>query len=266
MAPGPSRTRRASLAPARPDRIAGGGRPAGAVPALYRGGYSLLLLPAHWLGGGPLSQYHRMLFTNALLSALVFPLVHVLLTRVFRVPARLAATAAFLAALYLPLVVTTQFAWPESVLPALVLVAAITLAAVVTASRPRAAAGWAIACGGCAGAVAGRRAERGAGRRLRRRRLLACRPLRLPVAVGARPLRAVRLPPGPGSPHRVGHRRAGLAAGAEGRRPAGSGSTRPSGRRCGGCHRDDETGRGGSQRLPAVPGDASWRSVTSGFE
>lgn len=135
-------------------RVIAGGVPGElSMAALYRGGYSLLLLPAHWLGGGPLSEYHRVLFTNALLSSLVFPLVHVLLTRVFRVPARLAAIAAFLAALYPPLVVTTQFAWPESLLPALVLLAAITLAAVVTASGPRAAAGWAIACGSCAGAL-----------------------------------------------------------------------------------------------------------------
>jgi hypothetical protein len=123
------------------------------LAALYRGGYSLLLLPAHWLGRSPLSEYHGALVTNALLSGLVFPLVHVLLVRVFRVPASRAAIAAFLAALYPPLVVTTQFATAESLLPALVLAAAITLGAVVTASRPLAAAGWGIACGSCAGAL-----------------------------------------------------------------------------------------------------------------
>ena len=119
----------------------------------YRGGYSLLLLPAYWLGDGPRSDYQYVLAANALLSSLVFPLVYVLLTRVFRVPIRTALVAAFLAALYPPLVVTTQFAWAESLLPVLVLLAAITLAAVVTASQPRAAVGWAIACGSCAGAL-----------------------------------------------------------------------------------------------------------------
>ncbi len=133
--------------------IAGGVPGALQMAALYRGGYSLLLLPAQWLGHWPLSVYQGVLVTNALLSSLVFPLLHVLLTKVFRVPARTALIAAFLATLYPPLVVTTQFASAESLLPALVLLAAITLGAVVTASRPRAAAGWAIASGCSAGAL-----------------------------------------------------------------------------------------------------------------
>ncbi|HET8914775.1 MAG TPA: hypothetical protein VFM91_03635 [Propionibacteriaceae bacterium] len=123
------------------------------MAAFYRGGYSLLLLPAYWLGDGSRTDYQYALATNALLSSLVFPLVYVLLTRVFRVPVRTALVAAFLAALYPPLVVTTQFAWAESLLPVLVLLVIITLAGLVTASRPRAAVGWAIACGSCAGAL-----------------------------------------------------------------------------------------------------------------
>jgi hypothetical protein len=123
------------------------------LAGFYRGGYSLLLLPAYWLGEGPRAEYRDVLATNALLSGLAFPLVHVLLTRAFRVPPRSALAAAFLAALYPPLVVTTQFAWAESLLPLLVLLAAITLAAAVTAPRRRAAAGWAVACGGCAGVL-----------------------------------------------------------------------------------------------------------------
>jgi len=123
------------------------------LAGFYRGGYSLLLLPAYWLGDAPRSEYHYVLATNALLSGLVFPLLHVLLTRVFRVPAHLALAAAFLAALYPPLVVTTQFAWAESLLPVLVLLAAITLAAAVSAPRLRTAAGWAVACGSCGGAL-----------------------------------------------------------------------------------------------------------------
>src|SRR6266704_3692585 len=133
--------------------IAGGVPGALQMAALYRGGYSLLLLPAQWLGHWPLSVYQRVLVTSGLLSSRVFPLLHVRLTKVFRVPARTALIAAFLATLYPPLVVTTQFASAESLLPALVLLAAITLGAVVTASRPRAAAGWAIASGCSAGAL-----------------------------------------------------------------------------------------------------------------
>src|SRR4029450_11150802 len=91
--------------------------------------------------------------TNALISSLVFPLVYALLTRVFRVPTGTALAAAFLAGLYPPLVVTTQFAWAESLLPVLVLAAAATLAAMVAAPGRREATGWALVCGACAGAL-----------------------------------------------------------------------------------------------------------------
>jgi hypothetical protein len=123
------------------------------LAGFYRGGYSLLLLPAYWLGHGPRAEYHGVLATNALLSGLVFPLLYALLGRAFLVPAGSALAAAFLAALYPPLVVTTQFAWAESLLPVLVLLAAITLAAAVTAERGRSATGWAVACGSCGGAL-----------------------------------------------------------------------------------------------------------------
>jgi hypothetical protein len=123
------------------------------LASFYRGGYSLLLLPAYWLGDGPHSRYDLVLATNALLSSLVFPLLYLLLRRVFAVPVRIAYLAGFLAALYPPLLATTQFAWAESLLPVLVLLAAITLGGVVSASRPLAAGGWAIGCGVCAGAL-----------------------------------------------------------------------------------------------------------------
>ncbi|HEX8928485.1 MAG TPA: phospholipid carrier-dependent glycosyltransferase, partial [Actinomycetota bacterium] len=122
--------------------------------ALYRGGYSLLVLPAHWLGGSPVSEYRWVLIINALLSSLVFPLVYLLLSRPYRVPPRTALVAAFLAALYPPLVASTQFAVPESLLPVLVLLAALALAGVVTAHTPSGAVGWALVCGACAGALA----------------------------------------------------------------------------------------------------------------
>jgi hypothetical protein len=121
--------------------------------SFYRGGYSLLLLPAQWLGDGPRAEYALVLATNALLSSLVFPLLYALLTRVFQVETRAALLAAFVAALYPPLVVTTQFAWAESLLPVLVLLAALTLAATVSARRRLVAAGWATGCGLCAGAL-----------------------------------------------------------------------------------------------------------------
>jgi hypothetical protein len=121
--------------------------------SFYRGGYSLLLLPAQWLGDGPRAEYALVLATNAFLSGLVFPLLYALLTRVFQVETRTALLAAFVAALYPPLVVTTQFAWAESLLPVLVLLAALTLAATVSARRRLVAAGWATGCGLCAGAL-----------------------------------------------------------------------------------------------------------------
>jgi 4-amino-4-deoxy-L-arabinose transferase-like glycosyltransferase len=136
-------------------RVIGGGIPGELRrAALYRGGYSLLLLPAHWLGGGPLSEFRWVLLINAVVSSLVFPLVYLLLSRPFRVPARTALVAAFLAALYPPLVVTTQFAAPESLLPVLVLLAAVALAGIVAARTSRAAVAWALVCGACAGALA----------------------------------------------------------------------------------------------------------------
>jgi hypothetical protein len=135
-------------------RVLSGGEPGNLGTAnFYSGGYSLLLLPAQWLGGDPLSEYRYVLATNALISSLVFPLAYALLTRVFRVPTRMALAAAFLAALYPPLVLTTQFAWAESLLPVLVLAAAVGLAATVAAPARRQAAGWAVACGCCAGSL-----------------------------------------------------------------------------------------------------------------
>jgi hypothetical protein len=135
-------------------RVLAGGEPGNLGTAnFYSGGYSLLLLPAQWLGGEPLSEYRYVLATNALISSLVFPLAYALLTRVFRVPTRMALAAAFLAALYPPLIVTTQFAWAESLLPVLVLAAAVGLAAMVAAPARRQAAGWAVACGCCAGGL-----------------------------------------------------------------------------------------------------------------
>jgi hypothetical protein len=62
-------------------------------------------------------------------------------------------SASFVATLYPPLVVTSMFAWPEPVLPVLVLAAAVAVAAVVTAARRRTAVLWALACGACAGAL-----------------------------------------------------------------------------------------------------------------
>jgi hypothetical protein len=136
-------------------RVIGGGIPGELRrAALYRGGYSLLLLPAHWLGGGPLSQFRWALLSNALVSSVVFPLVYQLLSRPFRVPARTALVAAFLAALYPPLVVATQFAAPESLLPVLVVLAAVALAGIVASRTPRTAVAWALVCRACAGALA----------------------------------------------------------------------------------------------------------------
>jgi hypothetical protein len=135
-------------------RVLTGGVPGElSLDPFYRGGYSLLLLPAYWLGDVPTTEYRYVLVTNALVSSLVVPLVFVLLTRVFRVAERLALAVAILVALYPPLVVNTQFAWTEPVLPVLVLLAAITLAGVVTASKAQAAMGWSMACGACAGAL-----------------------------------------------------------------------------------------------------------------
>ena len=84
--------------------------------AFYRGGYSLFLLPATWLGQTPLAEFRWALATNALLSALVVPLLYVVLRHVFHVAAPLALISAGVAGLYPPLVITTQLAWTESLM------------------------------------------------------------------------------------------------------------------------------------------------------
>ncbi|MFA1545239.1 hypothetical protein [Actinomadura chokoriensis] len=48
---------------------------------VYRGGYPLLLTPAIWLGGGPVGVYRIALVVNALISAAMLPLAHLLLRR-----------------------------------------------------------------------------------------------------------------------------------------------------------------------------------------
>ncbi len=48
---------------------------------VYRGGYPLLLLPAVWLGDGPVAVYRIALVINALISASMLPLGHLLLRR-----------------------------------------------------------------------------------------------------------------------------------------------------------------------------------------
>lgn len=115
--------------------------------SFYRGGYSLLLVPAELLGDGPWSAYRYVLVTNALLSSLVFVLIYLLLRRTFAVAPWPALGAAVIAGFYPPLVLNSLIAWSEVALYVLVLFGALALHGLVSARSPRRAVGWGIAVG-----------------------------------------------------------------------------------------------------------------------
>ncbi|WP_067827577.1 hypothetical protein [Actinomadura kijaniata] len=87
---------------------------------VYRGGYPLLLTPAHWLSDDPQTVYRLIQAENALISALMLPLALVLLHR-----CGLDRRAAFLVgnatALLTGVVFFAEFALTDAVLPVVVL-------------------------------------------------------------------------------------------------------------------------------------------------
>ena len=127
-------------------RVLAGGAGAALQPAaFYRGGYSGLLLPAMWFGDTPAERYRLVLVTNALLSALVIPLLYLLL-RALEVPKSPALAAAAVAGLYPPLVVTTQMGWSEPLLPLAAISLVLAMTHLYRANRPK-------LCGGAVGVL-----------------------------------------------------------------------------------------------------------------
>ncbi|MFI0451323.1 hypothetical protein [Actinomadura sp. 6N118] len=86
----------------------------------YRSGYPLLLAPAHWLADEPETVYRIALGTNALINALVFPLVYLLLRRM-SVSKRRSYALATATALLPAVVFYSDFVLTDAVLPVLVL-------------------------------------------------------------------------------------------------------------------------------------------------
>lgn len=93
----------------------------------YRGGWSLLLVPVELLTGSPVAVFRAAILLNAVLAAVVVPLLYLLLHRYARVPARPALIGALVGGLYPALHVLSQAALPESLLAVLVLAAACCL-------------------------------------------------------------------------------------------------------------------------------------------
>lgn len=125
--------------------IAGGPPGQMTASAFYRGGYPLLTAPAFLISDDPHVQYRLLLAINAVFSAAVFPLVYGLLTGAMRIRRRVAGPAAFVAALYPPLVLTSLLVWAETGLYVLLLVTLFLLTRwVVAATAP---ARWAYPAG-----------------------------------------------------------------------------------------------------------------------
>ncbi|MBV6696432.1 hypothetical protein [Kitasatospora aureofaciens] len=104
------------------------GRPTTEMPVgvVIPGGYPLLLSPALRIADNPATAYHLIMGINAVLNALVFPLVFVAARRLglARPHAYLTATAAALAP---PVVFYSQFVMSDTVLPVLLLAWLITM-------------------------------------------------------------------------------------------------------------------------------------------
>ena len=83
---------------------------------VYAGGYSLALVPAFLLGTGPEEVYQLVLGTNAVLSALLLPLLYLLLRRGFGVARAPAALCGLAGALYAPISGFTEVALSENLL------------------------------------------------------------------------------------------------------------------------------------------------------
>lgn len=86
----------------------------------YRGGYSLLIVPAFWLSDDARTVYRIVIAVNAVVAALIFVLAYRLLRRLELTPGR-AYAVAHVTALLPAGVFYTQYAMADAVLPVVVL-------------------------------------------------------------------------------------------------------------------------------------------------
>jgi len=135
-------------------RVLTGGVPGElSLAGFSHGGYSLLLTPLVALHASPATVYRLVLVVNAVLAALLAPLLYALLTRVFRVPARAAVPAALVAAAYPSVTVFSQVALAENLLLPLTVVWLLLFALVLDARSPGRAAVRAALFGFCGAAL-----------------------------------------------------------------------------------------------------------------
>jgi len=100
--------------------ISGGAAGDLATTTFYRGGYSLLIAPLFLLDMGPVRLYISILALNAAVAAAIFPLMYVLLGKLFTLSTRARLAAAFASACTPSLMVSGGFATSDAVLPTLV--------------------------------------------------------------------------------------------------------------------------------------------------
>jgi hypothetical protein len=132
-------------------RLLAGGVPGQMVWApFYHGGYSLLIAPLIRLGFGPVLTYRLILAMNAVLAASLLPLLYLLLTRSFALPARAAFWVALAAAAYPSVTVWSQMAMPENLLAPLTVVWLLLFGGLLRTRGQAASVLWAVGVAGAA--------------------------------------------------------------------------------------------------------------------
>ncbi len=111
--------------------------------ARYRFGYPLLVAPAWWVSGDPLTVYKLALALNAFLMTALFPLLAVWARRTFALAHADALAAAFAASLYTSFLLQPNLTWSESLL--IPLIAGLLVAFQRLLVRPGTAAACAVA-------------------------------------------------------------------------------------------------------------------------
>jgi hypothetical protein len=132
-------------------RVLGGGTPAELLTtAVYRGGYSLLLMPLTVLSDDPVVVYRLALLINVLLAATLPALLYLLLTRCFDLAPRTAVLPALAAGCYPSLTQATGAAMSENLLVPLTVAWLLCFGLLLDTRRGAARVGWAVALGLCA--------------------------------------------------------------------------------------------------------------------
>lgn len=132
-------------------RVLAGGVPGQMSTApFYRGGYSLLVAPLLAADGNPATSYQLVLVLNAVLAASLAPLLYLLLTRCFEVPARSAVWPALAAAAYPSVTIYTQLALTENLLLPLVVLWLVCFGNLLEARTMRRRLTWGGATSFCA--------------------------------------------------------------------------------------------------------------------